>query len=101
MVRLINYRNIQADTENQTIFLKEKGMRIGFGGIAKGYAADRAKQLLISLCNLWHCECSRDLTTWVSEAMQSLSIGIAALMRLSIHFHLLISPTCHCHFWRL
>ena len=26
--------------------LKEKGMRIGFGGIGKGYAADRAKFVL-------------------------------------------------------
>ena len=29
-----------------TVFLKEKGMRIGFGGIGKGYAAERAKLLL-------------------------------------------------------
>ena len=33
MVRLINYRNIVLDRENSTVFLKEKGMRIGFGGI--------------------------------------------------------------------
>lgn len=46
MVRLINYRNIILDSENQTVFLKEKGMRIGFGGIGKGYAADRARILL-------------------------------------------------------
>src|SRR6476620_11731616 len=32
MVRLINYRNIILDHEEQTVFLKEKGMRIGFGG---------------------------------------------------------------------
>lgn len=46
MVRLINYRNIILDKEKCTIFLKEKGMRIGFGGIGKGYAADRAKYIL-------------------------------------------------------
>jgi thiamine biosynthesis lipoprotein len=28
------------------VFLKEKGMRIGFGGIGKGYAAEMAKHLL-------------------------------------------------------
>ena len=45
-VRLINYRNIILDSQNMTVFLKEKGMRIGFGGIGKGYAADRARTLL-------------------------------------------------------
>ena len=43
MVRLINYRNIILDNEKNTVLLKEKGMRIGFGGIGKGYAAERAK----------------------------------------------------------
>jgi thiamine biosynthesis lipoprotein len=46
MVRLINYRNVIMDEENCTVFLREKGMRIGFGGIGKGYAADRAKQVM-------------------------------------------------------
>ncbi|MCB9044916.1 MAG: FAD:protein FMN transferase [Chitinophagales bacterium] len=45
-VRLINYRNVLLDKGNCTVFLKEKGMRIGFGGIGKGYAAERAKQVL-------------------------------------------------------
>lgn len=45
-VALINYKNIQLDAENRKVFLLEKGMRIGFGGIGKGYAADRAKQVL-------------------------------------------------------
>lgn len=46
MVRLINYLNVILDEDNCTVFLKEKGMRIGFGGIGKGYAAERAKYLL-------------------------------------------------------
>src|SRR5580698_10069031 len=46
MVRLINYRNIVLDAEKSTVFLKEEGMRIGFGGIGKGYAADRAKLVM-------------------------------------------------------
>jgi len=46
MVRLINYRNIILNERKSTVFLKEKGMRIGFGGIGKGYAAERAKELL-------------------------------------------------------
>jgi FAD:protein FMN transferase len=46
MVRLIDYRNILLDREQGTVMLKHAGMRIGFGGIGKGYAADRARQLL-------------------------------------------------------
>ena len=45
-VKLINYKNIILDKTERTVFLKEKGMRIGFGGIGKGYAADKAAQLL-------------------------------------------------------
>jgi thiamine biosynthesis lipoprotein len=45
-VRLINYRNVLLDEAKGTVFLKEKGMRIGFGGIGKGYAADCAKAVL-------------------------------------------------------
>ncbi len=41
-VHLINYRNVILDEKKCTVFLKEKGMRIGFGGIGKGYAAERA-----------------------------------------------------------
>jgi thiamine biosynthesis lipoprotein len=45
-VRLVNYQNIILDDARCTVFLKEKGMRIGFGGIGKGYAADKAKWLM-------------------------------------------------------
>jgi thiamine biosynthesis lipoprotein len=45
-VRLINYKNVILDTLKTTVYLKETGMRIGFGGIGKGYAADMAKSLL-------------------------------------------------------
>ncbi len=46
-VEKVGYQNILLDTENQTVFLKLKGMKIGFGAIGKGYAADKAKALLI------------------------------------------------------
>jgi thiamine biosynthesis lipoprotein len=32
--------------KNQSVFLKKKGMKIGFGAIGKGYAADKTKILL-------------------------------------------------------
>lgn len=42
----INWRNILLDTHEQTVFLKEAGMKIGFGAIGKGYAANRAKSVM-------------------------------------------------------
>jgi len=65
MVRLINYRNIILDEEHCTVFLKEKGMRIGFGGIGKGYAAERAKQTMkLHGVESGVVNASGDLTTW-------------------------------------
>ena len=48
-VHLINFKNILLDRANETIFLAKIGMRIGFGGIGKGYAADQAKKVLVGL----------------------------------------------------
>jgi len=45
-VKFTNYRNVILDAENSTVFLRGKGMRIGFSAISKGYAADRAKYTL-------------------------------------------------------
>jgi len=47
LIRLINYRNIILNEKKCSVFLKEKGMRIGFGAIGKGYAAERAKLVLL------------------------------------------------------
>lgn len=47
-VRKIGYKNIALDEKKSTIFLKLRGMKIGFGSIGKGYAADKAKELLVS-----------------------------------------------------
>ena len=45
-VNAINYKNVILNQTAQTVFLKEKGMRIGFSANSKGYAADRAKYIL-------------------------------------------------------
>ena len=42
----VDYKQIELDTVHKTLFLKKKGMEIGFGGIAKGYAAYRAGEIL-------------------------------------------------------
>ncbi len=65
MVRLIDYRNIILDDKNKTIFLKEKGMRIGFGGIGKGYAAEMAKKIMQQMgVESGVVNASGDLTAW-------------------------------------
>jgi thiamine biosynthesis lipoprotein len=45
-VAKVGAKNIELDAKNNTIFLNKKGMKIGFGAIGKGYAADKAKTLL-------------------------------------------------------
>jgi FAD:protein FMN transferase len=79
MVRLINYRNIQLDAANKTVFLKEKGMRIGFGGIGKGYAADRAKMVMrMAGINSGVVNAAGDLTVWGKQPDgTNWTIGIA------------------------
>lgn len=79
MVKLINYRNVIIDEANNTVFLKEKGMRIGFGGIGKGYAAEKAKQLLKQLgVESGIVNASGDLTTWGHQPNgKPWTIGIA------------------------
>ena len=46
-IKKVGFQNIIIDKENQTVFLKVEGMKIGFGAIGKGYAADKAKAMLI------------------------------------------------------
>ena len=43
---LINYRDLILDNAGSTVYLKRKGMLVDTGGIAKGYAADRAVETL-------------------------------------------------------
>ncbi|MCW5515496.1 FAD:protein FMN transferase [Muriicola sp. Z0-33] len=46
-VAKVGYENIKLNKEESTVFLRNKGMKIGFGAIGKGYAADRAKAVLL------------------------------------------------------
>lgn len=68
-VAKVGYDNIILNSVNQTVFLKEKGMKISFGAIGKGYAADKAKELLVSkqvIAGIINA--SGDLTTWGTKA---------------------------------
>jgi len=78
-VRLINYKNVIPDEKNSTVFLKDKGMRIGFGGIGKGYAADRAKYILMQKgITSGVVNAAGDLVTWGKQSDgKPWTVGIA------------------------
>src|SRR5258705_9836633 len=68
-VRLINYKNVIVDEKECSVFLKEKGMRIGFGGIGKGYAAEKAKNILQKMgIGSGIVNAAGDLTAWGLQA---------------------------------
>jgi len=79
-VRLINYKNIILDHRSQSIFLKEKGMRIGFGGIGKGYAADKAKIVMQKMgVTSGIVNAAGDLAAWGKQANgEPYTVGIAS-----------------------
>lgn len=67
-VTKIGFKNILLDHENSSVFLKLEGMKIGFGAIGKGYAADKAKALLISkgvVAGIINA--SGDMNTWGTQ----------------------------------
>lgn len=88
MVRLINYKNIILNPENTSVLLKEKGMRIGFGGIGKGYAADRAKTVMKEAGIVSGIvNAAGDLTVWGAQADGSpWTVGIADPDKRSLPF---------------
>ena len=67
-VSKIGYNQIQLNKEQSTVFLPQKGMKIGFGAIGKGYAADRAKQLLVARGVVGGIiNASGDMNTWGTQ----------------------------------
>ncbi|WP_281765114.1 FAD:protein FMN transferase [Neptunitalea lumnitzerae] len=64
----VGYKNIVLNKESGTVFLTKKGMKIGFGAIGKGYAADKAKALLISKgVKAGIINASGDMNTWGTQ----------------------------------
>ncbi|WP_116105279.1 FAD:protein FMN transferase [Lewinella sp. IMCC34191] len=64
-VSRVGYRRMQFDDDAHSIFLPEAGMKIGFGAIGKGYAADRARALLEAEgVKAGIINASGDLTAW-------------------------------------
>ncbi|WP_233194475.1 FAD:protein FMN transferase [Aquimarina sp. I32.4] len=64
-VEKVGHKYIILDKEKLTVFLAHKGMKIGFGAIGKGYAADKAKELLIGKgVKSGIINASGDMSTW-------------------------------------
>lgn len=78
-VSRIGHEKIVLDSDEQTVYLSKPGMRIGFGAIGKGYAADKAKELLVSKqVKGGIINASGDLTTWGTKITgEKWLIGIA------------------------
>jgi len=75
----INYRNVIINEADSTVYLKNEGVRIGFGGIGKGYAADRAKAVMLANgINNGIINAAGDLITWGTQPTgKSWTAGIA------------------------
>lgn len=43
----VGYKNIIINRDSSTIFLKLKGMKIGFGALGEGYAGDKCRQIML------------------------------------------------------
>lgn len=48
-VNKIGFQNIQLNPADTSVFLTKAGMKIGFGGIGKGYAANKASLLMLEM----------------------------------------------------
>ncbi len=75
---LINYRNIELNEIDQTIFLKKKGMKIGYGAVGKGYAVKKCKEAMkrVGIENAM-VKAGGDLITWGKMGNSPWSIGIS------------------------
>jgi FAD:protein FMN transferase len=75
---LVNYQNIELNEAKQTIFLKKKGMKIGYGAVGKGYAVKKCKEVMkrIGIENAM-VKAGGDLITWGKMGNVPWSIGIS------------------------
>lgn len=68
-VSKVGYGKIILNSGESTVYLKEKGMKIGFGAIGKGFAADKAKEFLVSKqVPAGMINASGDITAWGTKA---------------------------------
>lgn len=77
-VEKVGYQNIILNPQNTSIFLKNKGMKLGLGGIGQGYIADKIKALLqVKGCKSGLVNVSGDINTWGTQPDgKSWTVGI-------------------------
>lgn len=64
-VEKVGYQKIILDEKEKTVFLRDKGMKLGLGGIAQGFIADKIKTLLVSKgCTSGIANVSGDICAW-------------------------------------
>jgi FAD:protein FMN transferase len=64
-VEKVGYKNIILDSTSSTIFLKLPGMKIGFGALGEGYAADKCREMMIAKgITAGIVNGSGDMSTW-------------------------------------
>ena len=64
-VEKVSYKNIILDSVQSTIFLKLKGMKIGFGALGEGYATDKCRDMMLAKgIKAGIINGSGDMSTW-------------------------------------
>lgn len=67
-VEKVGYKNIVLDSLNATIFLKLKGMKIGFGALGEGYATNKCQEMMIAKgIQSGIVNGSGDMSTWGNQ----------------------------------
>lgn len=77
-VEKVGYKNIILDSVQSTIFLKMKGMKIGFGALGEGYATDKCRDMMLAKgIQAGIINGSGDMSTWGTQPNgKAWSIGI-------------------------
>ena len=77
-VEKVGYKNIILDSVQSTIFLKLKGMKIGFGALGEGYATDKCRTMMLEKgIKAGIINGSGDMSTWGKQPNgQDWKIGI-------------------------
>ncbi|MBG6186020.1 FAD:protein FMN transferase [Flavobacterium sp. CAN_S2] len=64
-VEKVGYKNIILDSVQSTVFLKLKGMKIGFGALGEGYATDKCRDMMLAKgIKAGIINGSGDMSTW-------------------------------------
>lgn len=68
-IKNVGYQRIILNKKDTTVYLNRKGMKIGFGALGKGYAADKAKKELITKgVKSGIINASGDINAWGTQA---------------------------------